>query len=338
MKNIVILFLIFLFAGQANGQVPQNINYQAVARNNNGQALANQTIKIRLSIMDGGTSLYSETRSVTTNALGLFNVRIGTPGTISTTGSFTTIDWANNQPEIKLIKVELDISNTNVFTDMGSQPLASVPYALVAENTRKIGGFDVGTGEPNNEDVLQWDGSEWEPGVLRIGTKPVSSTVPNTGDQLQYNGTNWVPIAGPAIYGIAGTIPSIPFGGGAAPWTMAGPVLDGFATVTVTAGQKITANFVGVFGHGNNNSQPCSFAVCYQQVIGDVPTGVITAFFGAEYPDGTVAATPNKTTLAATGFAVLPAGTYRIFLGLKNKSTTTNFGANDYVNGTVIVF
>ena len=47
MKNIVFLFLVFLFAGQANAQVPQTFNYQAVARNNNGQALANQKFSLQ---------------------------------------------------------------------------------------------------------------------------------------------------------------------------------------------------------------------------------------------------------------------------------------------------
>ena len=38
MKNIVFLFLVFLFAGQANAQVPQTFNYQAVARNSIGKS------------------------------------------------------------------------------------------------------------------------------------------------------------------------------------------------------------------------------------------------------------------------------------------------------------
>jgi hypothetical protein len=313
MKKLQLLFIAFLLTSAVIAQVPNAINYQAVARNNAGAALATQAIKVRLTINRNAVPQYSETRQVVTNALGLFNVQIGSSGALVTTGSFTGIDWTIN-PQPLMLKVELDINNTNVFTDMGSQTFATVPYSFTAEeaiNSTKIGGNAIANTTPANGDLLKWNGIAWAP-----------ATAPTA----------------PAIYGVSGTIPAIPFGGAAVPWTMAGPTLDGFATVTVTTGQKITANFVGVFGHGNNNSQPCSFAVCYQEVIGGLPTGTITAFFGNEYPDGTVAATPNKTTLAATGFAVLPAGTYRIFVGLKNKSTTTNFGANDYVNGTVIVF
>jgi hypothetical protein len=297
-------------------QVPQAINYQAVARNNAGQALANQAIKVRLSILDNTISLYSETRSVTTNALGLFNVQIGSTGATATTGSFTSVDWVHNTPNQKMIKVELDISNSGVFTDMGTRPLSSVPYALAAENTVKIGG------------------------------SPVSFTEPNPGDMLQFDGTAWQPVAAPkqpAFYSIGGHITPIPFGGGGAPWTMVGSGINtGYVLVTVTAGQKITANFVGVFGHGNSIPQPCSFSVCYEPVVNGVPTGVISSFQSSYYTDGIVdglnGGYNTKTTLAATGAITLPAGTYRIFMGLKNKSTNINFANNDNVNGTVIVF
>ncbi len=303
MKNIVFLFLVILFAGPVAAQVPQNINYQAVARNNNGQALANQTIKTRLSIMSGATSLYSETRSVTTNGLGLFNVRIGSPGTISTSGSFTTINWTSNQPEVKLIKVELDINNTNVFTDMGSQTLATVPYAFSASeaiNAINIGGRYVDTNTPQPNDILKWDGNAWAPAAL-----PAQPTVGNVG----------------------GIIAAIPFGGASAPWVFAGPT----ATVTINGPQDvIIATATGVFGHTNTNPQPCSFAMCWS----DVPAGSpVTTFMGTNYLQATVGATPNRTNLTATGTITnLPAGSYKIGFGLKNNSTTVNYGANDFMN------
>ncbi len=313
MKKLQLFLIALLLTVGVLAQVPNAINYQAVARNNAGAALATQTIQVRLTINRNAVSQYSETRQVTTNALGLFNVQIGSIGALITTGSFTGIDWTNN-PQPLMLKVELDINNNNVFTDMGSQTFATVPYSFTAKeaiSTSKIGGHLVDTTTPATNDLLKWNGTAWAP-----------ATAP----------------AAPAIYSVAGLIPAIPLGGGAAPWVVAGPVANGFATVTVTAGQKITANFVGVFGHGSVNPQICSFAACYQQVVGGVPTGVITAFQNALYPDATVAPSPNKTTLSATGAITLPAGTYRIFLGFKNKSINTNFGANDHVNGTVIVF
>ena len=315
MKKLQLLFIAFLLTGAVFAQVPNAINYQAVARNNAGQALASQTIKVRLSIIRNAVSQYSETRQVVTNTLGLFNVQIGSAGALATTGSFTGINWTNN-PQPLMLKVELDISNTNVFTDMGTQTFATVPYSFTA-------------GEAVN--------------ALNIGGNYVDTNTPATGDLLKWNGTAWVATPAPtqpAIYRVfsLATIAAIPFGGGAAPWVMANGGTGSFATVTVTAGQTITANFVGVFGHGSLNSQACSFAACYEPVVAGVPTGVINAFYGSNYQDATVAATGNKTVLSATGAISLPAGTYRIFMGIKNKSANVNFNANDYVNGTVIVF
>jgi hypothetical protein len=307
MKKVSLLFIAFLLTGAIMAQVPQAINYQAVARNNAGAALATQSIKVRLTIVRNAVSQYSETRQVVTNALGLFNVQIGSSGALVTTGSFTAIDWTNN-PQPLMLKVELDISNSNVFTDMGFQTFATVPYSFTAAeaiNTTKIGGRNV---DP--------------------------TSVPATGDVLQWNGTAWVAYTLPAqpITGSwAGSIPQIASGGGGgAPWVFAGPTV----TLTVDGTQKIMANANATFGHGNNNPQTCSFALCWADVSN--PT-ILTAFQGNNYPGGTIAATGNKTNLSATGLITLPAGTYKIGFGLKNKSANVNFGANDYVNGTYMI-
>ena len=73
-------------------QTPNLINYQAVARNASGQALANQAIALRLSVRQStaaGTIQYQERHAVTTNAQGLFNVQIGGGAVLS--GAFTAI-------------------------------------------------------------------------------------------------------------------------------------------------------------------------------------------------------------------------------------------------------
>lgn len=312
-------------------QVPQAINYQAVARNNIGQALSNQAINVRLSIFQGATSLYSETRNVTTNALGLFNVKIGSAGATNVTGTFNLIDWASNTPETKLIKVELDVNNTNTFTDMGTQSLATVPFAFAAENAIKIGGFEVGTGEPNNHDLLQWNGSIWQPTAPSIAGAPISNTSPVTGDLLVYNGTSWVSKAGPKIVSFGGSIATIPFGGGGAPWVFAGPT----TTITVVAGQFVSANSTGSFGHGNNIAQPCAVSVCWSEVAAGSP---LTAFLDDTFPDATVSPSPEKTVLSVNGAKQFTtAGSYKVGLCLKNKSATINFGANDYSLNTIII-
>lgn len=113
-------------------QVPQKINYQAVARNASGTVLANQNVSVRFTIHDGGTAgpvLYSETQQKSTNQFGLFTAAIGN-GTV-VIGSMQAINWASGD---KYLQVELDPAAGNNFTDMGNSQLLSVPYALYAAN------------------------------------------------------------------------------------------------------------------------------------------------------------------------------------------------------------
>ena len=109
--------------------VPQKINYQAVARNASGTILANQNIAVKIEILDANQTsiLYAETHSITTNAVGLFSLQIG--GGTATTGSFSTINWGVGN---KYLRTSIDINGGNNFTTMGTSPLLSVPYAQYA--------------------------------------------------------------------------------------------------------------------------------------------------------------------------------------------------------------
>jgi len=116
----------------AYGQVPNQINYQGVARNSVGNVLPNKKIAIRLSIHDdnpAGTVLYKETRTITTNNFGLFNVAIGGPGADNSSGTIGAIDWGS---AAKFIQVEIDPDGSSNFINMGAAQLLSVPYALYA--------------------------------------------------------------------------------------------------------------------------------------------------------------------------------------------------------------
>ena len=140
MKKIFTLIILLIVTKISLAQVPNLMNYQAVARNAQGQALANQAIKVRLSLIQldagGATTFYAETRSVTTNALGLFNVQVGSAGAQNVIGNINGTNWLDGS-KTRSLKVEIDINNSNSFVDMGSQQLVSVPYALVAEKARE---------------------------------------------------------------------------------------------------------------------------------------------------------------------------------------------------------
>jgi hypothetical protein len=128
-KFLIVIVVAAALASAASAQVPQGINYQAVARNNSGNVLVSQTITLRLTIEQGaaGAPLYVETDTVTTNQFGLFNIKLGMQNAVS--GNFSTIDWSTGD---KWLKVELDPSAGNNFTGMGESQLLSVPYALYA--------------------------------------------------------------------------------------------------------------------------------------------------------------------------------------------------------------
>src|SRR5215204_4903102 len=131
MKKILLLLFI-AFSSFVYAQVPNQINYQAVARNSVGNVLPNKKIMVRLSIREGsaaGTIRYNETRTITTNNFGLFNIAIGSAGANNTTGTISGIDWST---AAKFIQVEIDPDGGSNFINMGAAQLLSVPYALYA--------------------------------------------------------------------------------------------------------------------------------------------------------------------------------------------------------------
>ena len=100
MKKLLLILLCLPFIGFAQS-VPQGINYQAVARDANGDVLMNQSLTIQFSVISDITSSaisWQETHPVTTNDYGLFTAIIG-QGTATSVGSsatFDVIDWASS--------------------------------------------------------------------------------------------------------------------------------------------------------------------------------------------------------------------------------------------------
>jgi hypothetical protein len=130
MKKILSLLAIMLGALVGYSQAPGILNYQGVARNSVGNVLVNKTINLRLTIRDGaaaGPTVYQESRIVTTNPFGLFNVQVGSPGATSVTGTIPGVSWAFGA---KFIQVEIDPNGGTAFINIGTAQLASVPYSL----------------------------------------------------------------------------------------------------------------------------------------------------------------------------------------------------------------
>lgn len=115
-------------------QSPQAFKYQAVVRDAGNTVLNNQAVGLQLTIQQGavgGTAVYTETFSVTTNQYGLVNIEIGT-GT--TTDDFSTVDWANGP---YYMETAIDVTGGTSYSTMGTSQLLSVPYALYAANGGK---------------------------------------------------------------------------------------------------------------------------------------------------------------------------------------------------------
>ena len=129
--NILLLLPLIIF-----GQVPQGVGYQAVATDANGIELVNQAISIRASILSisaTGTIEWQETHNTSTDSFGLFNLTI-VQGTTTGNGfqtSFSDISWGANT---HFLKIEMDVTGGSTYSNMGTNQMMSVPYALYAEN------------------------------------------------------------------------------------------------------------------------------------------------------------------------------------------------------------
>ncbi|MEO9853722.1 MAG: YHYH protein [Reichenbachiella sp.] len=146
LKSLILLTIFTLCANLSQGQAPSGISYQGIARDTNGNGLANQTIGIQFSILGGGvagTGEYVETHAATTNDYGLFTAIIGEGAMVS--GDFESLDWAASE---KFIKVEIDPTGGSDYTLSSTTQLLSVPYALYAA---EVANTDDEDADPLNE-------------------------------------------------------------------------------------------------------------------------------------------------------------------------------------------
>jgi hypothetical protein len=203
----------------AYAQIPQAINFQAIARDGSGNPMITTNIQIRLSVIDSaqsGTIVYQELRALQTNDYGSFSFQIGVNPAFITIGTFQNINWETGK---KHLKIDYDPTNTfNFSLTLGIIKFVTVPYAFASESVV----FIDATGAQNG-DVLAYnsslgkfkpvassaDGSETKVQaginvtVTGTGTTAnpyiVNSTASGsltpgttTGDILYWNGTTWI--------------------------------------------------------------------------------------------------------------------------------------------------
>lgn len=135
MKKAVVLLQVLLVCLMVVAQAPDKMSYQAVIRTANGALVTNQTIGMRISLVQGsvsGTVVYVETQAPMTNENGLVTLEIGA-GT--TTDQFSTIDWSKGP---YFVKVETDPTGGTNYSIVGTSQLLSVPYAFAAKTAESI--------------------------------------------------------------------------------------------------------------------------------------------------------------------------------------------------------
>ena len=126
MRKLFTIVAAMLLSVATFAQAPQGFSYQAVVRDAQNAIVANQSITVKITILQGAdlesaTEVYSEQHNVKTNQNGLFTLVVGKG---DSAGSIRTVNWSKGNCYIR--------TKTN-YGESTSQ-LMSVPYALFAEN------------------------------------------------------------------------------------------------------------------------------------------------------------------------------------------------------------
>jgi hypothetical protein len=143
---LVVLFTTVHSYAQVS-QVPDGIQFQALATDANGHPAAGRVIYVKDAIVAKtatGTIVYSETFKVTASSAGIFTIVLGKGTYASGVTSIANIDWANGPFFLNLkIAVEPTVPTAswnvnNEYVDLGTSQFWSVPYALYSGGVKGL--------------------------------------------------------------------------------------------------------------------------------------------------------------------------------------------------------
>jgi len=135
MKRLYTIIVAVLLSATSFAQVPEKMSYQAVVRDAAGELVSDQSVGMRISILQTtttGTAVYVETHTPSSNINGLVSIEIGTG---STSDDFSTIDWS---ADLYFIKSEIDLTGSDSYSITGTSQLMSVPFALHAKVAESV--------------------------------------------------------------------------------------------------------------------------------------------------------------------------------------------------------
>ncbi len=285
-KIFTVFFLLIIINVSGQTTAPKLINYQGVARDNNGVVITN-AFDIRFIITSPSSTLHFETQTgIQPNQFGVFNTQIGSVTTL------TPSTW-NNGP----FTLQVLIKTGSTFDAVGSQQLVSVPFALFAG--------DVATSYTNNILTIGANSYNLSSNVTPTinGTGLVTVT-PNTGPLYA------VDVPTPALsYVQAGNVLTLTQGTAVTTTTLTGSgsstvsmVATGVASVNPASGNSFTINVPQTIPNfsGNtlilNQGAAVNSAVFNPTLSGDVNGSITTATVTAlqNFPISTTAPTNNQ--------------------------------------------
>ena len=130
---MIALLLSSVQIAQVYAQTTRGINYQAVARDGDGTLLTSTPMDLQFSLYDDSEALvWQEKHSVTTDEFGRLQVVI-LDGMAEKTGGFAAspgeIDWGAGTLSLNVL-----IEYNGITSDLGTETIRAVPYALYAMN------------------------------------------------------------------------------------------------------------------------------------------------------------------------------------------------------------
>lgn len=153
-KAYLLLFIHSVLFGVVYAQViPKGMQYQAVARKQNGEIIPNENIALRITLFSKKQEVrknhYSELHNPNTNDIGLFSLVLGEGKTEN--GEYNTIPW---NTENIWIEVAIKDPLSSGFITFSQSKLMAVPYAIHSISANKLIQYPISSFTPPEPGVI----------------------------------------------------------------------------------------------------------------------------------------------------------------------------------------
>jgi hypothetical protein len=349
-----IFILLQVVAGALLAQSPKLINYQGIARDGSGSPVTNRTIGIRFGLRQAAAVVFSEEQTVTTSSLGLFTTQIGR----EPLSDLSTLNWEAGDITLQ---VGIDVDGGKNYTDLGTQSLSSVPFAMHASSVPSSytggtltigtksyllsqGSFTNGSGIGITSGSIITNTSPDQTVTLSNGTNiNVTGLYPNftisntptldiTGNNLSISGGNTVTLPGATTMSLVGS-------GAANVNTL---TQNSYSLDVPLTGITQTAGIGTITAIGTNSYNVNIPAPVYNQVSGELTTGTVITNItpSLTLANNVLRSGPASNTVpinsytSGTGISMTGGPSYTISSTAQSTSITPGANNNISVTGT----